>query len=72
LKKGHGTLIWKTIHKDQTQKGEFLGLTEKGNGTISYANGDVYTGYWMKDKRNGTGTIKNADGTELKGEWKED
>jgi|TARA_B110001450_G_C17630999_1_gene485190 hypothetical protein len=72
LKKGKGKLVWQTKQRDQTQEGEFLGLTEKGIGTITYSNGDVYIGEWMKDKRNGAGILTKADGTKQEGEWKED
>ena len=49
-----------------------MGLTEKGKGTITYKNGDVYEGEWMKDKRNGAGKLTKADGSVQEGEWKED
>jgi hypothetical protein len=72
LKKGKGTLIWQTKHRDQTQEGEFLGLTEKGHGTITYNNGDIYSGEWMKDKRYGAGILKKVDGTVQEGKWIDD
>ena len=43
-----------------------------GHGTLTCANGDVYTGNWQEDKRHGNGEQKNANGDVLKGFWFED
>ena len=34
-----------------------------GQGTYTYANGDIYEGEWKNDKRNGTGTYTFGEGT---------
>lgn len=43
-----------------------------GQGTMTYANGDVYKGEWENDKKNGQGTMTYADGGEVTGIWKDD
>lgn len=43
-----------------------------GEGTFQYANGDHYSGEWVKGKKSGTGTyFFKADRTRLVGVWKE-
>ena len=43
-----------------------------GNGTITYPNGDVYTGYVDTLTKEGQGTYTWADGSKLVGTWKND
>ncbi len=41
-----------------------------GQGTLAWKNGDLYTGDWVRDKREGTGTMKCSDGSCYIGGWK--
>ena len=41
-----------------------------GQGTMRYANGNVYTGNWGNDTRDGNGTMTYANGDVFKGEWR--
>ena len=34
-----------------------------------YANGDVYSGCWARDKWNGHGILKTSDGKEVEGDF---
>ena len=43
-----------------------------GNGTITYPNGDIYTGYVDALTKEGQGTYTWADGSKLVGTWKND
>ena len=36
---------------------------------MTYSNGDVYEGQFVKGKRQGEGTIKFSSGKEATGEW---
>ena len=40
-----------------------------GQGTMTYANGDIYEGEWTWDGRNGQGTMTYANGDIYEGEW---
>jgi len=40
--------------------------------TVTYSNGDKYTGGWKGDKQNGEGKMTYADGSTYTGRWKND
>jgi len=42
-----------------------------GQGTFTWANGDIYVGEFIDSKRHGQGTKTNADGSVMKGIWEE-
>lgn len=44
--------------KDKTYKGTFQDGRFHGYGVINYGNGDLYEGYFVKDKREGKGKMK--------------
>ena len=49
------------------------GKREDANGTLIYANGDVYTGNWQSDERHGTGTMSyKSTGAIYDGSWVHD
>ena len=52
---------------DIDQNGNFT-----GNGTYTFANGDVYTGSLIAGVRNGKGTLIRASGAKYVGDWKND
>jgi hypothetical protein len=39
---------------------------------MTYANGDLYQGDWMNDKKNGNGNMTYANGDLYHGEWMND
>ena len=41
----------------------------EGEGTATYANGDVYEGMFKDGKREGEGVLRYATGEEASGEW---
>jgi len=43
-----------------------------GHGKCTYANGTVYIGEWLNDKRHGHGYQKWPDGRTYSGEWSND
>ncbi len=43
-----------------------------GNGKYTYANGDIYIGQWVDDKRQGFGTLNHANGDCYEGDFFED
>jgi hypothetical protein len=43
----------------------------EGIATITWENGDKYTGEWENNKRNGYGTFTSFDGKIKKGIWKD-
>jgi serine/threonine protein kinase len=43
-----------------------------GNGTYTFANGDVYSGALKEGVRTGKGTLTRANGTKYIGDWKND
>ena len=43
-----------------------------GNGKMTYANGNVYDGQWLKDKKDGKGTMTYANGDIYDGQWLND
>jgi len=55
--------------------GEHFGSNDNvrnGEGTFQYANGDHYSGGWVKGKKQGTGTyFFKSDRTRLVGQWKD-
>lgn len=54
-------------------QGAYLeGSLGHGNGTCSYANGDVYTGEWNEGKKHGKGEMLWADGQKYDGSWEYD
>ena len=44
----------------------------RGQGTMTWANGDKYVGEWKDAKRHGKGTGTYADGDKYVGKWKDD
>lgn len=54
-----------------TYQGDFSNAGERhGNGVMTWANGDVYTGAFCHGLRHGAGTLQFADGSEYVGDWK--
>nr|CCA19186.1 conserved hypothetical protein [Albugo laibachii Nc14] len=47
-------------------------MERQGQGTCTYANGDVYQGQWMSDCRSGHGSIRYSNGDTYVGEWFKD
>ena len=45
--------------------------SRNGQGTMTYPNGDTYTGEFKGGKQNGLGTYTWANGTTHTGEWKD-
>ena len=43
-----------------------------GNGKMTYANGNVYDGQWLNDKKEGKGTMTYIDGNIYDGQWSND
>ena len=41
----------------------------EGQGTYTFANGDVYAGHWRYGTHSGKGTYTFADGSEKSGYW---
>ncbi|TRZ45104.1 hypothetical protein [Robertkochia solimangrovi] len=48
------------------------GDCSNGFGTYIWSNGEIYTGYWVNNKRNGVGINQFANGTIYEGEWQDD
>ncbi|CAI2358657.1 Hypothetical protein MVR_LOCUS364 [uncultured virus] len=44
----------------------------QGFGKLLYSNGDMYTGYFVENKRKGFGTCTWANGESYSGQWDED
>ncbi len=42
-----------------------------GQGSVTYADGETYTGEFKDGKRHGQGTLTSADGSTYTGEWKD-
>jgi 1-phosphatidylinositol-4-phosphate 5-kinase len=38
-------------------------------GIYKWANGDIYEGYWLNNKREGYGVLKKVDELTYEGEW---
>jgi hypothetical protein len=51
--------------------GDYKDNKQHGQGTATYANGDVYVGEWKDGSENGQGTYTYADGLKYVGEWKD-
>jgi len=52
------------------QNGKIMKVKLKpGNGTMFYANGDVYTGEWINNVRHGYGTMSYSNGDIYVGKW---
>lgn len=67
-----GMVIWKS---GATYTGQVKDTQLHGQGTMKYANGDVYRSGWVKGKRSGQGELRAAPGSgqpSLKGAWAED
>ena len=63
--KQHGELQQQAIYK-----GTFNVYGERdGKGTMTWENGDAYTGDFFNGNRHGHGTLQFADGSEYVGEW---
>lgn len=45
--------------KDGIYNGELKGDKKHGVGTLTYKNGDVYSGYWKDDLRTGVGEFSS-------------
>ena len=61
----------KEIAKEYTGEKSADGFAE-GQGSATYANGDVYEGEWKSDRREGHGTCKYSSGEWYEGMWKAD
>ena len=48
------------------------GCSRNGQGTMTFANGDTYTGGWKDGDRHGQGTMTYPNGDTHTGEWKDD
>lgn len=74
-----GYLIRGQLHGEGTYRSETRELTGtfdhgnfvKGQATIHYDNGAVYTGQWSNGKRHGYGTLTYASGDRYEGNWKD-
>ncbi len=42
---------------------------KSGRGTMTYANGDVYTGNFLNEDKSGSGTMRYSDGSSWAGIW---
>ena len=51
--------------------GEWRDGNMNGQGTFTWANGDIYVGAFLDSARNGEGTKTDANGTVQKGIWKD-
>jgi hypothetical protein len=49
--------------------GDFKNGKKDGKGTLSWNDGDEYTGEFLKDKRHGTGTLIKTNGQKFVGKW---
>ena len=47
-------------------------ITKRGQGTMTYENGNKYEGQWVNDKKEGEGTMTYADGAKYEGQWVND
>ncbi|OMJ67734.1 hypothetical protein SteCoe_35027 [Stentor coeruleus] len=57
----------------ESYKGNYLeGILKHGNGTYTYANGDIYTGEWNENKKHGIGEMIWANGQKYNGYWEFD
>ncbi len=61
-----------SLTSNATYEGEFAKTKRHGNGTMVYANGDIYVGEWNMGRRDGQGTLIFANGGNYTGEWAKD
>ncbi|MBI4826099.1 MAG: hypothetical protein HY807_06715 [Nitrospirae bacterium] len=59
---------WSTEYADDSSGQEINGVGD-GQGTMTWANGDVYVGQWKNDKLHGQGTKTWANGAKYVGQW---
>jgi len=62
---------------DGRYQGEFVHGLREGPGILYYANGDIYAGQWLADRRAGTGTYWFGTaspwrGDRYQGQWRDD
>ena len=43
-----------------------------GGGKLTFADGSIYSGFYVKDKKHGKGIFTHADGKLDEGEWVDD
>jgi len=55
-----------------TQYGTESAIPHGKDGTVIYATGDVYSGDFVKGKREGTGALHVKEGPKYEGEWRDD
>jgi len=64
------------IRTKEFEEGKYVGQLEEGMrmrmGTMYYSNGDIYTGWWVFNRRRGKGIQKYSDGSYSEGEWSAD
>lgn len=58
--------------ENERYEGEFLNDMFHGQGTFYFANGDVYVGQWVENKRSGRGIMYFEDGDRYEGEFLND
>ena len=63
-----GGLFW----DDANQQISFRFFGSCGRGRMMYANGDMYNGVWVKNKKYGEGKIEYENGDEYNGTWIDD
>ena len=78
----HGNLVlgtdwqkawpWHRNHCRWQYEGEWQDGRWHGSGTVTYTNGNHYTGEFKMSLRHGHGSQTFADGSTYKGEWKDD
>ena len=61
--------VYGIVYDGQEESQEFV--SNDGKATASFANGDVYTGNYVSQKREGNGKYVFASGAEYEGEYKE-
>jgi len=72
---GHGAYKWfrRLLQEDDIYEGERNEKGERhGFGKWTCANGDVYEGQWINDKKEGYGTYTDADGHRYEGSFRDD
>jgi hypothetical protein len=66
----HGNGIFR--HEGREYVGQYKHHKRYGQGTYTYANGDMYVGNWKEHKYYGEGTYIYSNGDKYIGEWKKD
>ena len=71
---GQGIMIYSPIDPTEHRakySGRWRDGVQSGKGTLTWRNGDVYTGSFAEDKLHGIGELLCSDGSRYKGRWKE-